>query len=985
MDGASPETAGDRDLASLQLDRFAVHQLISAPRPLQEDDRSASTESSTAMFASVVATHGSLLAADDSSAAMLSAWIRSPEEKCFRFLVGARPGLPGVRRSLREPDRDVVLFPPGCLAKRLDSETLEGLLAGYPWWLRCPGQPDVLWREQDEDHARRRGAFADYAAHLGQPFVWLVVAEPLPATSVDEQLLALMTDIPRLRQRVNSETDRVDLERAEARFRELTRARVTGLWGVHVLVGATTPAAAQSSAALLCAASEIDRLPYVLMPGGRVAAFEETWSTPALIGEARSPLAGSAELLAALTAPPSRELPGIRLAERNAFDVTPEDTASGGISLGAILDRAYESAGTLRVESETLNRHAFVAGATGSGKSQTTRWLLERLSSSDPAIPWLVIEPAKAEYARMAGRLLGNAPVIRITPGDPDIAPASLNPLEPAPGFPLQSHLDLVRALFLAAFEASEPFPQVVSHALSLVYREAGWDLVTSRSRPPTKPCLRTSEAAHHAEPRYPRLDELQDAARRVVDAVGYGKEVTANVKGFIDVRIGSLVHGTPGRFFQGGHPLDIESLMQQNVVFELEGVTDDQDKAFVMGVIIIRLVEHLRVKYGSTGCNDLRHVTVIEEAHRLLKRVENGPAAKAVDLFASLLAEIRAYGDGIVVVEQIPSKIIPDVIKNTALKIIHRLPALDDRELVGGTMNLSAEQSRAVVAFPPGTAAVAVDGMDRPLLVHMESGAARESAELADIRAPLVGRRSILCGEECWAQACTLREMNDAHHCSRDSRRVIWCEVVSIAYLSGFVPPLANDEVLFELRTMTSRTRACALSYAAEASVSARRHGLRRWYDPSYFERVVYGQLSHQVAHGEAQIVAHPQVWQAGLHRYRDVKRLLQRYAEENRHVGADLLTDWAQRGLQLPSVEATQLLAELKQREDRNPGLGTIMLGDLSRSRLAEALRDIGGSTARPDVLRAVSMSCSGVSTEAVAHQIASRLADHNGSVTS
>jgi hypothetical protein len=94
--------------------------------------------------------------------------------------------------------------------------------------------------------------------------------------------------------------------------------------------------------------------------------------------------------------------------------------------------------------------------------------------------PWLVIEPAKAEYARMAGRLAGIAPVVRIRPGDLLAAPAMLNPPEPSPGFPLQSHIDLVRALFLAAFQAEEPFPQVLSQALIRVYRDSGWELVTS-------------------------------------------------------------------------------------------------------------------------------------------------------------------------------------------------------------------------------------------------------------------------------------------------------------------------------------------------------------------------------------------------------------------------------------------------------------------------------------------------------------------------
>ena len=144
-------------------------------------------------------------------------------------------------------------------------------------------------------------------------------------------------------------------------------------------------------------------------------------------------------------------------------------------------------AGPLRVPLASLNRHVFVCGATGAGKSQTVRSLLE--AATGAGIPWLVVEPAKAEYKLMAARLPGTE-VVRIAPGSPDEIPAGINPLEPASGpggtrFPLQAHADLVRALFLAAFEAEEPFPQVLAAALTRCYTDAGWDLMLGRARRP--------------------------------------------------------------------------------------------------------------------------------------------------------------------------------------------------------------------------------------------------------------------------------------------------------------------------------------------------------------------------------------------------------------------------------------------------------------------------------------------------------------------
>ena len=204
---------------------------------------------------------------------------------------------------------------------------------------------------------------------------------------------------------------------------------------------------------------------------------------------------------------------------------------------------------------------------------------------------------------------------------------------------------------------------------------------------------------------------------------IGYGREITDNVRGFISVRLSSLRLGTTGRFFEGGHPIDFGRLMTRNVVFEIEDVGDDRDKAFLMGTVLIQLAEHLRMQARGKDLGaapGLRHLSVFEEAHRLLRRPEDhrggsGSTAHAVEMFAGLLAEIRAYGEGLVIAEQIPAKIIPDAVKNTAVKIVHRLPAADDRETVGATMNMTDAQSRYLVTLPPGQAAVFTDGDGLP------------------------------------------------------------------------------------------------------------------------------------------------------------------------------------------------------------------------------------------------------------------------------
>ncbi|MEV7710874.1 ATP-binding protein, partial [Streptomyces sp. NPDC088270] len=828
--------AGHGGLDALGAYRF--HRLLTVPRrpedPRTEDRTAAQLTAAVTAAHAVLGRHGG-----GRPAGLAAAWVRPGPHRPMHFLVGGAPFFPPAGDRPPDTAEHPLRYPPGATARDVPPGKAAALLERMPYWLPCLGSHDAL-RMGDDQRAlptERRGSFDDAVAHLPDAFAWLLLAEPLPYERLEQERAALSVQLPRLRQRENSEPDRVAAERAEARYRELTRARATGVWNVRVLVGAEQPGSALAAAALLCGSGDLDELPYVLVPARCPVPLADALSTviPATDGSGppgTTPFVAPAELVAALARPPERELPGIRTVAPNSFDVTSDETgeatAADGFLIGEILDESLSAAGLVHVSRSTLNRHAFVCGATGSGKSQTVRSLLSALSTHERPVPWLAIEPAKAEYARMAGRLgaasgpKGARRVTVIRPGDVDVPPASLNPLEPEPGFPLQSHVDLVRALFLAAFEGHEPFPQVLSRALSQCYTDAGWDLVTGEPRPAHKPKFALDEPDAPRTAVYPTLGELQTTAGQVVEMIGYGKEVTADVRGFVDVRMGSLREGTPGRFFEGGHPLDIAGLLSGNVVLELETITNDQDKAFLIGAVLIRLVEHLRVHHGAGGV-PLRHVVVVEEAHRLLKNVEDGPAAAAVELFASLLAEIRAYGEGVVIVEQIPSKILPDVIKNSALKIMHRLPAEDDRRSVGATMNLQQEQSENVVALPPGRAAVAADGMDRPVLTAIPHGEHDESTQGICGEPPLLGSRSRLCGASCRSEPCTLRTMNDAQHRSVEPLHLIWVEAAACAQAMGMVAPDPATGVRTVLTALAARDLECTLVYAAERAVAAR------------------------------------------------------------------------------------------------------------------------------------------------------------------
>lgn len=887
------------------------------------------------LFAALTAAHAELINDSPTAATLVVAWERRHLDPRIHVLYGGHPVFPPATDAITSGgEPEALLFPPGSTAEMVDTREVLRYWTSLPAWIRCTGQFDALWTPTPDQALRRqpRGGFDDYITHLREPFTWLLLAEPLTATILDDELSTLEIQIPTLRQRENSEPGRVALERAQARYRELSRARTSGMWHLHVLIGGARSRNVRRAAALLCSASDLDELPYVLFPHSHAATgLNEVLSTtiddP---DQPQSPFAATAELLAALTRPPKHELPGINLTDRTDFDVTPETSNTGKtIALGDVLDDGHQRVGSFIISDSTLNRHTFVTGATGAGKSQTIRYLLEGLYHA--AIPWLVIEPAKAEYARMAGRI-GADQVTVIRPGDPDVVPVGLNPLEPEPGFPLQTHIDMLRALFLAAFDASDPFPQVLSQALARCYNEVGWDTTINMPRNSA------------VTPKYPTLGDLQRAAVDVVERIGYGKEVTDNVRGFVDIRIGSLRFGAPGRFFEGGHPLDVADLLRRNTVLEIEDIGNDQDKAFFIGVVLIRLYEQLRTQPISAG-QGLRHLTVIEEAHRLLKRAPPGSqAAQAVELFTALLAETRAYGEGILVAEQIPSKITQDVIKNTALKIVHRLPAHDDRHTVGATMNLTEAQSRHLVSLPPGRAAAFADGMDHPVRIQVPLGEDREYSAGAVLAATTTRPRSAACSERCRSVHCVLRTINHGTHLANDPELTLWIELLAAAHLVGMPAPTLTWPWI---AAITARAAPpildCAITHRVETAVNSRYPSLALHYQPESLANHLATQARGQL-NGTIQPCDGTEVeWQAGRYRWVDVCRSLLQDDSHDVDLPHPDTESWARRGLHLVGRTQAEQLAELKAHPDYWRPSPTVITGTESPPIYAAAINQL------------------------------------------
>jgi len=764
---------------------------------------------------------------------LLAGWLCRAPGAPLEFLTNA---------VLARPDGDgSLLFPAGARGEPAPADWLAA--CDKLVWAPCPGrQAPPLTSPAPAppgQGAHRPGRFESaLTAVMGRPFGWLVVAEPTEA--LDAEVAELRAQVTVLRQH-DEERFRFDAHQAERRLAELDAFREAGLWAVRVLAGASTPAELDLIAPVLAGAADLAHHPYRL---GAALAPQPLAEAVVAAAAGAGPGAGvpfgvTAGALTALAGLPRREVPGLRVLDGGYFDLTSETLgrpargpAGTPVCLGLILDAQDQPAGEFPVPLATLNRHALVTGATGAGKSQTVRHLLEQLTGA--GLPWLVIEPAKSEYPGMAGRLAGSGGgVTVVNPADPGSIPVSVNPLAPEPGYPVQPHIDMVRALFLAAFDADEPFPQIIAQALQRVYEGCGWDVVTGGRM-----------AGAVAEPAVPTLAQLQRAALAVIEEVGYGRELQADVRGFVEVRLRSLRIGSAGRFFEGGHPVDVAGLLRRNVVLAIEDVANDDDKAFLMGTLIIRIVEHLRLRARAGRPDGLRHVIVIEEAHRLLRAGREGRAsAHAVELFSGLLAEIRAYGEGLVIAEQIPAKLIPDAVKNTALKVMHRLPAADDRELVGAGMNLDDGQARQVVSLEPGVAAVFADGMDRPIRVRVPFGGDRERAPGAlgaeAPQPPVLGCRSAACGPCCSERPCTLREIRTADvlaapESPADAWLRVWAETLVLAFLTGRGLPVVPGQLRHRWNELGERLRECLLATVIDRTVAARAQALRASYDPA-------------------------------------------------------------------------------------------------------------------------------------------------------
>lgn len=438
---------------------------------------------------------------------------------------------------------------------------------------------------------------------------------------------------------------------------------------------------------------------------------------------------------------PAKELPGIKIRKSVDFALNTADASGKGkvLTLGRIIQHGRELPHKqVELPLADLTKHVFITGVTGSGKTTTCMKLL-----METGLPFMVIEPAKTEYRALHS--LDDSIEYYIL-GREDLTPFRLNPFElVSRKESLSGHISTLNATLGAVFPMEAAMPYLVEEAIIKAYKTKGWDVHTGDNFLKDDPWAMGSDA-------WPTFGDMIEELQGVIKSKGMGKEFEEKYLGSLVGRLSNLTLGVKGRMLNTRHSLDFDQLLDKKVVIELEELKDEQDKALFMGLILTRLAECMKHRHRRNP--EFRHLTLVEEAHRLLARSEPGdPGSKklGVDTFANLLSEVRKYGEGLIIADQIPNKLVSDVIKNTHTKIVHRLFSADDRATIGDAMGLSDEQKDFLPLLQTGETVMYCGGWHAPVWVKIEEKAETDRPEIDEDEMKTKGIKQL------WAQRSRL------------------------------------------------------------------------------------------------------------------------------------------------------------------------------------------------------------------------------------
>lgn len=401
------------------------------------------------------------------------------------------------------------------------------------------------------------------------------------------------------------------------------------------------------------------------------------------------------------------------------------------VPLGEIIHRGTSTGVDFNLSVQDLKRHALIAGATGSGKTNTCLHILSHLWSVY-RIPFLVLYPIdKPDYRLLMADEDIRDKLLIFTVGDDTVAPFRFNPFYVPPGILLKTHLSLLMRSFMAAFSMWDPLPAIYREALRQVYRERGWNLFTGKGGDPGVTI--------------PTMSDFYEAIVEVSQELTqeYGKEVQGNVRQASEIRIRDLLQNTNSIINVEG-PAPLSEILSRPTVMELGRVGSSEDIALIMGFLLTALTEQLQSdqKDIPQDKRDRLHITLVEEAHRLMSggsfgsEMQADPRAKGGEDFSNILAEVRGFGEGILIAEQIPTNLVQGAIGNTHVKVMHWLEDADSFNLFCDILNLDDHQREYARTLEVGQA-VMRSKAGKPVHIKVKNYLDRFQREVTD--APMI------------------------------------------------------------------------------------------------------------------------------------------------------------------------------------------------------------------------------------------------------
>lgn len=390
---------------------------------------------------------------------------------------------------------------------------------------------------------------------------------------------------------------------------------------------------------------------------------------------------------------PRHSVRGLPVVEHASFAqevITRKSSGEKTINLGVIYNLGEKTETSVRLDLNSLAMHTFITGSTGSGKSNAVYHLLSEAERKE--IPFLIVEPAKGEYKDVFSsvKCFGTNPKIGNI--------IKINPFSFPEGIHVLEHIDRIVEIFNVCWPMYAAMPAVLKESIEQAYISAGWDLDLSEN---TK-----------IDGLFPTFDDVLRELNTTINNSDYSADTKSDYIGSLSTRIKSLTNGINGRIFVSDE-MDLQELFDQSAIIDISRVGAMETKSLIMGLVVLKLQEYRLA--NTDGMNlPLRHITVLEEAHNLLKKTSTDQNAessnmvgKSVEMLTNAIAEIRTYGEGFVIVDQAPNLLDTAAIRNTNTKIALRLPESMDREITGGSMALKEQQFGELSKLPTGIAAV--------------------------------------------------------------------------------------------------------------------------------------------------------------------------------------------------------------------------------------------------------------------------------------